>query len=265
MVAPIRVMSGVLDHHLALADVVSGPVRVEAALLGAPEEEDTVAELAGVLRSIFAMADRGAYVTRAAAPQDASFAVVDDRISEFGVTWECQATATDWRISQIVRNALVTFTQIHQPVSHFSMVSPGPSAIRRTLPPLGRRPVEESYPGLSNALQIPVLKSAPQTFRGGRRVAIEFVDRLSDPALKRTIELLEVWAAASFGAYASNEEDAWSVESAIFDVTPDVMDDWTVEVAIERFGAPEVAWFSLINLSGRFDTDIAPIASVVIE
>ena len=256
-------MNGLLQQDIALPDVVNGPVRVEVTLLGA-SEEGAVDELAGVLRSVFGMADRGAYVTHAAAPQDAAFAVVNEQVGDFSITWECQARAIDWRIAQIVRNGLAMFTQVVHPVSHFSIVS-GESAVRRTLPPLGGRSIAESYPGVSAALRIPVVKSTPHTSRGGRRVAIEFVDPLTDPALTRTIELLEMWGAASFGAYGSSEEEVWSGDAAIFDLTADVMDDWTVEAVIERFGAPEVAWFSLMNLCGRVHTDIAQVAKLIIE
>jgi hypothetical protein len=117
---------------------------------------------------------------------------------------------------------------------------------------------------VSSALRIPITKNAPFRDKSGRRATIEFVDPLSDDHLTRTIECLELWGTASFGAYGRSEEEVWHLDSAIFDVTADVMDDWTVEVSIERFGAPEVAWLSLMNLSGRF-TDIARVAKIVIE
>jgi hypothetical protein len=257
-------MNPVMQQEIALADVVSGPVRVEVALAGVSEER-ALDDLASVLRSIFTMADCGAYVTHAASPKDAAFEVVDEQVGDFAITWECRARAVDWRFAQIVRNELVMFSQCEHPISRFSIVSPEASALRRVLPPLGGEPLDAWYPGVSAAVRIPIVKSTPHTFRGGRRVAIEFVDPLTDPALKATIDLLETWAAASFGAYGSTETELWNGESAISDVTPDVMDDWTVEAAIERFGAPEIAWASLINLAARFDTDIARVAKVVIE
>jgi hypothetical protein len=257
-------MNAVLHQDIALADVVSGAVRVEVTLAGA-SEEGAVGELASTLRSVFAVADRGAYVTPMAAPQDAAFTVLKEQVGDGAITWECQAQATDWRIARIVRNVLAMFTQVVHPVSHFSIVSSASSAVRRVLPPLRSTPIAELYPGVSAALRIPVVKSTPHTFRGGRRVALEFVDPVTDSALERTIELLELWAAASFGAYAHSEEEVWSGDAAIVDLTADVMDDWTVEAVIERFGAPEVAWASLMNLSGRVDTHIAPVKKLVIE
>jgi len=257
-------MNGVIHQDIALADVVSGAVRIEAALVGS-SEEGTVDELSKLLRSVLRMADQGAYVTRAAAPRDAAFSIVNEQVGDFAIAWECEARATDWRVAQIVRNVLVMFTQVHHPVSLFSIVSAERSACRRTLPPLGGGPVDASYPGLSAAVRIPVVKSAPRKFKDGRRAVIEFVEPLSDQGLGRTIELVETWGNASFGAYGSSEGEIWNGESAILDVTADVLDDWSVEVAIERFGAPEAAWASLINLAGRFDADIGRVAKVVIE
>jgi hypothetical protein len=257
-------MSGVIQQEIALADVVSGLVRVEAELV-APAQERVLDELASVLRSVFAVADRGAYVARTAPPNEAAFQVMKEDVGDFAIAWDGQARATDWRLAQIVRNVLVMFTQVHHPIARFSMISGDSGAVRRILPPLGARPVDEAYPGVSALLAVPVEKSQPQTFRGGRRVAIEFVDRLGDAALKETIRLLELWGTASFGAYASDEREAWTGDAAIVDLTADIMDDWTVEAVIERFGAPEVAWNSLMNLTARVHTDIAPVAKLVIE
>jgi hypothetical protein len=66
------------------------------------------------------------------------------------------------------------------------------------------------------------------------------------------------------GAYAESEESAESGECVIFDASPDIMDDFSVEMPIETFGAVEASWNSLCNLCERMSSTIARVSTLSI-
>jgi len=253
------------DVEIALANVLSEPVHIDVTLAGAPPT-GIFDELSRVARDFFQLADAGAYVAASAAPTDAVFQVVEERREPPRMEWICRTTAIDPRIAQVFRNILVMFHQLHHPVAHATMALQRlPRPPLRTLPPLGTLAVQQVYPSVSSRLPFSVAQRLPRASRSGRRVEVECTAPIPDTALRHVVDMFELWSDVSLAAYASSEDDVWSGECAIFDALPDIMDDYTVEMPIERFGAPEVAWYSLLNLCGRIDRDVTRIAKVTIE
>ena len=258
-------MTDNIYQAITLPPVLTGRVRIEV-VLGAPASHDAFDRLSELVRQVLELADLGAYVVPTAHPCDASCRILEERRTPESIVWECESRVVDWRIAQILRNALIMFTQVHFPIAGLSVSAHAATpAISGTLPPLDARPIQETYPPVFLGLQIPVHTTVPETCRGGRRAEITFINPPADEEVRRVIRYLDLWGAASFAAYASSEGEAWSGDATIFDVTADVADDSTVEVAIERFGAPEIAWSSLLNLCGRIDAEIGRISRVAIQ
>ena len=258
-------MISAIQTSIALPTVLDCPLRWEVNF-AAPVSDEVLDQLSALTRNFFRLAGLGAYVVETAAPENASFSAINEQRLSNGITWDCQAAATDWRIAQVFRNILVMFSQLHHPVQYLSIHAPTalPTA-PLALPMLGTESMEQTYPPRSQRLNFKINYKPPRSARTGRRVEIEFAQHLTDSNARRIIEWLELWASISLGAYARDENDAWSGECAIFDALPDIMDDYTIEMPIEKFGAPEVAWNSLFNLSGRISVDIAVIGSIFIE
>jgi len=192
--------------------------------------------------------------------------VVNEHRLATGFVWECEAKAVDPRFAQVFRNDMVMFNQLHHLVQRLEMqaiIAPPPTGA--SLPELGSRSLTDTYPPRSKQLSFRINHEQPEDFRGGRRVEIVFAQPLSDNALEKTLDWLELWADVSLGIYAENEEDVETGECAIFDAVPDITDDYTIEMPIEMFGAVEEAWHSLFNLCERISTDIASISTVAVE
>ena len=250
---------------VALPPVLAGAFRAEVRLADGPSVE-AIAELSALVKAFFRLADLGAYVPAAAAPGRASCRVADEVRMPHGIAWRGHAQAVDWRFAQVFRNILVMFNQLHHPVWQFSLrADDSAHATPLELAPLGTRPMPATYPPLSLALPFVVERRDRGAASSSRRVAIEFAETLTQPNLSRTVDILELWSDVSLGGYASDEQDAWTGECAIFDAIPDIDDDMTVAMPIERFGAPDVAWFSMLNLCGRISGDVAPVVRVTIE
>jgi hypothetical protein len=256
-------MNPEFDVQVALPDVLTESVHIEVTLAdGAPPP--IFDELSRVARNFFHLADAGAYVIETAAPEDGRFQILDERREAQHMAWDCRASATDARLAQTFRNVLVMFHQLHYPVARMTMTAPRAPQMH-SLPALGSRPLRDTYPGVSTKLRFQVAHRHPQTNRVGRRVQIECTEQIADAALHHVLHLLELWSDVSMTAYARTEDEVWSGECAIFDALPDIMDEYTVELLLETFGAPEVAWHSLLNLCGRIDRDIVRISKVTIQ
>lgn len=256
-------MTKAIQTEIALLPRLDGLVRLEVSL-ARPVPRTALDELSSVARSFFRLADLGAYVIETALPESALFQAVGEHRTSHEIAWDCQVAATDSRIAQVFRNILVAFTQLHHPVSRLLMRTPAAIPII-ALPPLGNKTMAQTYPARVRQLRFRIDHRLPRSAHAGRRYEIEFTQQLTDGSLQRIVERLALWASVSLGAYATDETDLWSGECAIFDALPDIMDNYTVEMAIERFGAPEVAWNSLLNLCGRVNADIASIDAVRIE
>jgi hypothetical protein len=235
-------------------------------LLKPPVSVDALDELSAVVRKLFRLADVGTYVSEGSRPGDAFFRVVNEQRLATGIVWECDAKAVDHRFAQVLRNNMVMFNQLHHLVERIEMQAIiTPPSTGAPLPDLGSRSLADTYPPRSKQLSFRINYEQPEDFRGGRRVEIVFAHPLSDKALEKTLDWLELWADVSLGVYAENEEDVETGECAIFDAVPDIADDYTIEMPIEMFGAVEEAWHSLFNLCERISTDIAPISTVAVE
>lgn len=258
-------MSIQIRNNIALPRELNCPVRVTV-MLKAPVPDDTLQELDELVQGIFRMADLGAYVCEQSLPADARFKLIDRQRQATGFVWECDARAVDRRFSQVFRNSMVMFNQLHHQVESLemrAMTTPAPEG--GPLPELGERSMAETYPPQSTHLQFRIDHELPDDSRNGARVEIGFVQPLGDEALEQILEWLELWATVSLGAYAETEEDAKTGECAIFDASPDITDDYTIEMPIEKFGAVEEAWNSLLNLCERISKEVARIATVIIE
>jgi hypothetical protein len=257
-------MTSTILSEVSLPPVVTGVMRTEVTL-GDSATPEALGELSEMARAFFRLADLGAYVAENARPEQASCRVLREARSGHRMAWECEAAEIDRRFAQVFRNVLVMFNQLHHPVWQVAMRAGASSSAAVELPPLGSRPMDATYPPVSVTVPFPVHRREPGSGRGGRRVALEFCEPVSEETLKSTVDLLELWGTVSLGAYARTESDVWSGECAIFDALPDIDDDNTIVMTIERFGAPEVAWFSLLNLIARLHTRVARVARVSIE
>ena len=258
-------MTDNIRSEIALPERLDGVVLLQVRLSAAPPD-GVFDELSSQVQGRLRLADMGAYVVQAVGPESSAAEALRERRIYDGMAWEFRAVAIDARVAQVIHNMLVAFSKLIHPVEWFSMQAgdmDDKSAV--ALPSLGSRSLDQTYPPLSRRLRFEVRRAPRETRRGGRRVELAFAETLDDDSLARVIERLELWSSISLGAYAETEGDLWSGEAVIFDALPDIMDDYAVEMPIDKFGAPEIAWNSLLNLCGRCDRDIARITSVTIE
>lgn len=258
-------MNGVIKTEIAVPHHLDGAVRLDVRL-SSPFPDTALDELISLTRSFFRLVGLGAYVVETLAPECSMVEVLSETRSGDDMTWDIQAVAIDARVVQVFRNILVAFSKLCHPVVFLSIRVLGSAIVQAVeLPPLGSKLMDRTYPPTSGHLKFAVAKRPAYSARSGRRVEIEFAEPLGDERLRRIIDRLELWSTVSLGAYASNEIELWNGECAIFDAQPDIMDDYTVAMPIEKFGAPDIAWNSLLNLCGRCRQDICDIVSVTID
>jgi len=258
-------MNGPVQTEIALSPQVDGPVRL-AVGLQPPVPESALNRLAAAIEDFLRLASLGAYVVEALSPVASTVQVLTRNVGHVGVTCDVHAVGIDARIAQVLRNSLVAFGRLNHPVAVVSLRGVDSVSVPTVeLVPLGMAPLDRTYPPPSRHLGFDVTHARALGLRSPRRVEVAFRRALNDANLKGIIERFELWARVSFAAYASNEADLQTGECAIFDALPDIMDDSTVEMPIDKFGAPELAWSSLLNLCGRCSRDICEIVSVRIE
>lgn len=249
--------------HFALAPAVDGEVEIEVFLVP-PVDPAIVNELEVLLGHFFNACARGAFVLEDLDPTKAVFLVNARRVLGSGLSFICHVAGIDPRcFTGVLRNDLVMFTELNHPVRSLNVRMKG---ARGSVPPsLGTSSIDNVYPPVSKHLSFRYEIAPSDDPKSSRYVEISLAQPLSDDASSTIVEWIEDWAEMAMGGFALSEKDLESGECAIFDAIPDLRDEATIEVPISMFGAPDVAWNTLLNLCGRIDLEIASVKFVSIR
>lgn len=248
--------------ELGLGDDVDGELELTVHLVP-PVESEIMVELEALLGRFVRAGDRGAFVRAELPPTAARFTVRSRSLKGSGITYICDVAGTDPRFARVLRNALVMFSEVSHPVQSLCVRAKG---ARGSLPHgIGGPAVDEYYPSVSQRLTFPHEVTPADALRGSRYAVISFARALDDACADKVVAWLEDWSEMAMGGYAASEQSLESGDCAIFDAIPDLRDEATVEMPVSMFGAPDIAWSSLLNLCGRIDAELASVASVTIR
>ncbi|VAW59410.1 hypothetical protein MNBD_GAMMA08-2502 [hydrothermal vent metagenome] len=180
-----------------------------------------------------------------------------------------KAVNLDWRFINVLRNALLIFSQIHLPLQslHIIDITEGTKPIQKMLMPLTGYFQEGWYPEISSLLRFKVIFEGRNIDEDEkmRRLLIDFESPLASNIVDMVIDRIEPWADVVFGGFASEASELMAGTCLIVDMDCNQFDEYTLECVVYEFCGAETAWNPLINMLGSIDYNIAKISHICIE